>query len=61
MKYRTDIWIYQKRFHTPQDARKKLLSLTKVSKLIKGDDKGEFFAETDANKTPQTISQGGKK
>ena len=46
------IWIFQKDFHTPQDARKKLSSLTKVSKLKKGDDDGEFYAETYANKTP---------
>ena len=49
------IWIFQKDFHTPQDARKKLSSLTKVSKLKKGEDVGEFYAETYANKTPINI------
>lgn len=44
-------WMFQKRFNKPQDARKKLLSLTKVLKLKKGDDNGEYFAETYANKT----------
>lgn len=44
-------WIFQKQFNTPQDARKKLLSLTKVPKLKKGDDNGEYFAETYADKT----------
>jgi len=46
------IWIFQKDFHTPQNARKKLSSLTKVSKLKKGVDMGESYAETYANKTP---------
>ena len=45
------IWIYQKSFATPQDARKKLKTLCKVSQLIKGSDKGEFYAETYANTT----------
>lgn len=45
------MWIFQKRFNTPQDARKKLLSLTNVPKLNKGSDNGECFAETYANKT----------
>lgn len=45
------IWIYQKSFATPQDARKKLRSLTKVSKLEKGSCNGEFYAITYANKT----------
>ena len=45
------IWIFQKSFTKPQDARKKLKSLCKVSKLEKGSDKGEFYAETYANKT----------
>ncbi|MFC1527537.1 hypothetical protein ACFL5D_02175 [Candidatus Neomarinimicrobiota bacterium] len=44
-------WIFEKSFHIPQDARKKLQSLCKVSKLKKGSDKGEFYAETYANKT----------
>ena len=51
------IWIFQKDFHTPQDARKKLSSLTKVSKLKKGVDMGEFYAETYANKTPINKSE----
>ena len=45
------IWIFEKSFHTPQDARKKLRSLCKVSKLEKGSASGEFYAETYANKT----------
>lgn len=45
------IWIYQKSFATPQDARKKLRSLTKVSKLEKGSCNGEFYAITYANTT----------
>ena len=44
-------WIFQKSFATPQDARKKLQSLTKVPKLEKGSDRGEFYAITYANKT----------
>jgi len=47
------IWIFQNCFPTPQDARKKLLSLTGVSKLKKGDASGEFYAETYANTTPE--------
>lgn len=46
------IWIFQKKFNTPQDARRKLLSLCKVQKLKKGSDRGEFFAEFYANTTP---------
>lgn len=45
------IWVFQKRFKKPQDARKKLLSLTKVPKLKKGSNNGEFFAETYADTT----------
>ncbi len=45
------IWIYQKSFATPQDARKKLRSLCKVSKLEKGRTNGEFYAITYANTT----------
>lgn len=45
------IWIYQKSFATPQDARKKLRSLCKVLKLKKGSVRGEFYAETYANTT----------
>ena len=45
------IWIFQKSFATPQDARKKLQSLTKVQKLKKCSACGEFYAETYANKT----------
>ena len=45
------MWMFQKTFNTPQDARKKLLSLTNVPKLEKGSDNGEFFAITYANKT----------
>jgi len=46
------LWIFQKRFYKPQDARKKLKSLTGVSKLEKGVDTGEFYAITYADKTP---------
>lgn len=45
------IWVFQKKFNTPQDARKKLRSLCKVSKLEKGSDNGEFYVNTYANKT----------
>lgn len=45
------IWIFQKSFATPQDARKKLRSLCKVLKLKKGSCIGEFYAITYANKT----------
>jgi hypothetical protein len=47
------IWIFQKSFPRPQDARKKLKSLCQVQKLQKGEDTGEFFAETYANTTPK--------
>jgi hypothetical protein len=46
------LWIFQKSFNKPQDARKKLKSLCRVQKLRKGVATGEFFAETYANKTP---------
>lgn len=45
------IWVFQKKFNTPQDARKKLRSLCQVSKLEKGTDNGEFYANTYADKT----------
>lgn len=45
------IWIYQKSFATPQDARKKLQSLCNVPKLEKGSCNGEFYAITYANTT----------
>ena len=45
------IWMFQKIFTTPQDARKKLRSLTKVSKLEKGSATGEFYAITYADTT----------
>lgn len=45
------LWIFEKSFATPQDARKKLRSLCKVSKLEKGSCNGEFYAITYANKT----------
>lgn len=45
------IWIFQKNFRNPQDARKKLKSLCKVSQLNIGEDKGEYFAITYANTT----------
>src|SRR5210317_1838187 len=45
------IWIFQKSFATPQDARKKLQSLCKVSKIEKGSTNGEYYAITYANKT----------
>lgn len=44
-------WVFQKKFNTPQDARKKLRSLCKVSKLEKGSCIGEFYAITYANET----------
>jgi len=44
-------WIFQKSFATPQDARKKLRSLTNVPKLEKGSASGEFYAITYANTT----------
>lgn len=45
------IWIFQKSFNKPQDARKKLRSLCKVSKLEKGSDRGELYVQSYANKT----------
>lgn len=45
------IWIFQKSFNTPQDAKKKLRSLCSVSKVEKGSDRGELYAESYANKT----------
>lgn len=45
------IWIFQKTFNTPQDARKKLQSLYKVPKIEIGSNNGEFYAKTDADMT----------
>lgn len=45
------IWIFQKQFPTPQDARKKLKSLCNVPKVEKGIDMGEYFVKTYANTT----------